>query len=685
MQFLAHPRKLRFLAVCLAFVAHSFAAGEDQLGDRFTLRDVFDLEFASDPQISPDGTQVVYVRNFMDIMTDRQRSNLWIVDREGNNHRPLTNGTQSDGSPRWSSDGTRVAYVSNIDGQAQLYVRWMDSGQVARLTGLTAAPAGLQWSPDGNWLSFVMPVLQLAKPFAELPAKPKGAEWADAPQVIDRMIYRFDGQGYLPNSYRHVFVVPADGGTPRQLTRGDFHHDPPVWTPDGQSLLFSANRNPDWEHQPRDSNIFAVAVETGELTQLTDRDGPDESPVISPDGQTIAWLGFDDHRQGYQITQLSVMDRDGSNQRLLSAGMDHSLASPAWSSDGQSLYVQYDDHGATRIGRLTLDGGFTPLVDDVGGVTIGRPYASGSYSVATTGAVAYTVSRPDRPADVAVLEGTEARRLTNLNEDLLAHKPLGEVSELSVKSSMDDRAIQAWVVRPPKFDPARQYPLILEIHGGPFANYGPRFSAEMQLYAAAGYVVLFVNPRGSTGYGEEFGNLIHHAYPGDDFHDLMSAVDAAIAAGSIDEDQLYVTGGSGGGVLSAWIVGHTDRFRAAVVVKPVINWYSFVLTADAYNFFYLYWFPGFPWEHADHYLERSPLAHVGNVKTPTMLITGEEDYRTPISESEQFYQALKLRRVDTMLVRMPGASHNIAARPSQMMAKVAHVLEWFERHHDNEE
>jgi len=236
------------------------------------------------------------------------------------------------------------------------------------------------------------------------------------------------------------------------------------------------------------------------------------------------------------------------------------------------------------------------------------------------------------------------------------------------------------VITPPGFDPARKYPLVLEIHGGPFAAYGPTFAAEQQLYAAAGYVVLYVNPRGSTGYGREFGNAIHHAYPGHDYDDLVSAVDAMLARGYVDPSRLFVTGGSGGGVLTAWIVGKTDRFRAAVVQKPVINWTSFVLTADRYNFFWKYWFGGYPWDQPEEYARRSPLSLVGNVTTPTMVLTGEEDYRTPMSESEQYYQALRLRKVPTALVRVPGAGHGLDNRPSQLATKVAHVLAWFERH-----
>jgi acylaminoacyl-peptidase len=254
------------------------------------------------------------------------------------------------------------------------------------------------------------------------------------------------------------------------------------------------------------------------------------------------------------------------------------------------------------------------------------------------------------------------------------------VEEIWYESSYDGRRIQGWIVTPPEFSPSRKYPLLLEIHGGPFANYGARFSTEIQLYAAAGYVVLYTNPRGSTSYGEEFGNLIHHAYPGYDYDDLMSGVDAVLERGYIDEENMFVTGGSGGGVLTSWIVGKTSRFKAAVAAKPVINWYSWALTADSYNFFYKYWFPGLPWDEPENYMKRSPLTYVGNVTTPTMLLTGEVDYRTPISESEQFYQALKLRKVDAALVRIPGASHGIASRPSNLIAKVAHILKWFAKY-----
>jgi dipeptidyl aminopeptidase/acylaminoacyl peptidase len=501
--------------------------------------------------------------------------------------------------------------------------------------------------------------------------------------VIDTVTYRADGAGYLESGFTHVFVVSSEGGTPRQLTDGKFNDDGPLsFTPDGRKIVFSANRGPDWELDPTESEVFTVDVATRALVQLTTRDGPDNNPAVSPDGRKILYTGFDDKLQGYQVTHLYVMDIDGKNSREVAGTFDRDVATPKWAADSRNVYFSYDDRGVTKIGIAGLDGKIRTVADGIGGTDLGRPYTSGNYSLARNGRVAFTHNTPQRPADVATATpGGVTKVLTALNDDLFGNKTLGEVRELKWKSSKDQREIEGWVITPPDYDPAKKYPLILEIHGGPFAAYGPNYATELQLYAAAGFVVLYCNPRGSTSYGGEFGNLIHHAYPGDDYFDLMSGVDTVIAEGHVDPANLFVTGGSGGGVLTAWIVGNTDRFRAAVVAKPVINWSSFVLTSDANNFFYKYWFGAQPWEQPEQYWKRSPLSLVGNVKTPTMLITGESDYRTPIEESEQYYQALKLRKIDTAMVRIPEASHGgMVARPSNLIAKVDNILGWFNRY-----
>jgi dipeptidyl aminopeptidase/acylaminoacyl peptidase len=665
----------------LAFLMLSATAASAAAPRTFQPMDVFDLQWAADPQVAPDGRQVAYVRMRGDVMKDAFTGDLWLVGTDGSGHEPLASGAAS---PRWSPDGTRLAYVAGERGKAQIFVRWMDSGATTQVTRVVEKPSTLTWSPDGHTLAFTMPVASKAESFVKPLPKPAGAEWAAPPRVIESLVYREDGEGYLPDAREQVFVVSADGGAPRQLTDGPYDHEGPLaWTPDGRQLLVSANRQPDGDYDPANSEIHSIRVSDGSLTTLTSRKGPDQWPVVSPDGRWIAYLGYDDRYQGYQNTLLSVLATDGGGApRIVSAGLDRSVEQPVWAPGNREIVVSYVDQGRVRLAAIGLDGRLRQLADDVGGLATGRPYTSGQYSVSRAGLVAYTTAGPDRLADVAVvpIKGGTSRRITNLSGDLLAHRELGRLEEFWVPSSFDGTRIQAWVITPPGFDPARKYPLLLEIHGGPFLAYGPTFAAELQLYAAAGYVVLYVNPRGSTGYGEAFGNAIHHAYPGNDYADLMSAVDAVVARGYVDPGRLFVTGGSGGGVLTAWIVGSTDRFRAAVVQKPVINWTSFVLTADRYNFFWRYWFSGYPWDVPEEYARRSPLSLVGKVSTPTMVLTGEEDYRTPISESEQYYQALKLRQVPSALVRVPGAGHGLDRRPSQLATKVAHVLAWFERY-----
>jgi acylaminoacyl-peptidase len=673
-------------AALLALLLAPLAQAAEPVPDPRILqpRDVFDLEWADNPALSPDGARIVYQRNHYDIMKDRRRSHLWLLDADGSRHRPLTSGQGSDGEATWSPNGDRIAWVSARDGSAQIWVRWMDSGQTAVLSQLTEGPAGLSWSPDGRTLAFTMRVPADTRPLAKLPAKPKGAEWAPDVKVIDTVGYRADGAGYVDPGFNHVFVLPAEGGSPRQVTQGEFQHDgAPIWSRDGQSLYVVTNYDKDWQYAPADSEIYRVDVDTGTHTALTTRDGLDASPDLSPDGKQIAYVGWDDKKLGYHQAHLYILDIASGESRALTDDFDADVSAPRWSGDGRGVYFGYEHHGEGRLAYIAASGGkIEEVAGDFDGTAMGRPYGGGNYSAAGS-RVAYTRGTVDRPSDIAVVSrGGKSRVLTDLNRDSLARKRLGAVEELWVKSSADGMDVQGWIVKPPHFVEGRKYPLLLEIHGGPYQNYGPRFAPETQLYASAGYVVLYVNPRGSTSYGQKFADQIQHDYPSKDYDDLMTAVDATIAKGYVDESRLYVTGGSGGGVLTAWIVGHTDRFRAAVVAKPVINWTSFVLTADAYPFFTQYWFAAPPWAEGaqENYWKRSPLAYVGNVKTPTMLITGESDHRTPISETEQYYQALKLLRIDTAMVRIPGASHGINLRPSHMLAQVLNTLGWFERY-----
>jgi len=652
-----------------------------QPSEKLELLDIFNMEYISDPQISPDGKHVIYTRNFKDVMTDKNYSNLWISDFNGKTQRPLTSGNQNDYAPRWSHDGSRVVYLSNhTDDKVKLYLMWMDTKQTVALTNTNTAPKNVSWSYDDQSLVFTQFVAKPKPSLVKMPDKPAGASWNEPPVYIDDMTYRADGQGYLKPGNVQIFSLSVDGGTPRQLTDSEHDHQSPSWSKDNRSIYFTANRHENHEFEPLNSEIYQLKLDDLSVSALTNRFGPDTNAQLSPNGQLIAYIGFDDTFQGHTVRDLYVMDHDGKNAQVISKELDRSIQSMAWASDSKGLYIQYTDHGDGQLALINLTGKVKSVASQLGGLSLGRPYNAAAFSVSNNGRVAYTLGGPEHPAELAVSENNKSRRLTRVNDDLFDYKKLGKVTEMRWVSSVDQREVQGWLVTPPDFDPNKKYPLILEIHGGPFASYGSVFSTEVQLFAAAGYVVLYTNPRGSTGYGQEFANLIHHDYPNNDYYDLMSGVDAAIEKGFVDENNLYVTGGSGGGVLTAWIIGKTDRFKAAVVAKPVINWTSFVLYADNPGFFYKYWFASKPWEDAENYLKRSPLSYVGHVKTPTMLLTGEKDFRTPIAESEQFYAALKLQKVESAMVRIPGSGHGIANRPSNLVAKVASILAWFEKY-----
>jgi dipeptidyl aminopeptidase/acylaminoacyl peptidase len=649
----------------------------------FVPHDLFDLQYAADPQLRSDGREIAYVRVGYDAMADRSRRSIWMIDVQSGAQRPLGVGTASQSSPRYSPGGDRLAYVSaDENGHPQLWVRWLASGASAKAADLPAAPGSIAWSPDGRQIAFAMLVASLPASLGAPMPRPEGAKWAEPLKIITRLHYREDGEGYLKPGYRQLFVVAADGGAARQLTFGDFDASGPIsWTPDGRTLIFASGREKDAELDPQATRVWALDLAGGGLTALTSQHGPSSDPAISPDGRLIAWVGFEDRGRGYENAQLWVMNRDASGLRSLTPSLDRSVSSPQWAADGRSIFVSYGDRGVTKVGRIDLAGRLQTVAEGLGGSEPDRPYNGGAYSAGAAGAVAFTLGDAGHPADIGLARQGEVRRLTDLNAGLFAGKTLARVDPLPVISIYDKRPIDAWIMTPPGFDPARKYPLILEIHGGPFAAYGPSFASELQLYAAAGYVVVYANPRGSTSYGEAFANLIDKNYPSQDYDDLMSVVDAAIARGGVDANNLFVTGGSGGGLLTAWIVGKTDRFRAAAAQKPVIDWTSEVLTVDVYAFMARYWFGKMPWEDPEFYWRRSPLSLVGNIKTPTLVMVGEDDHRTPPSEAEQFFQALQLRQVPTVLVRVPGASHEgLADRPSQEAAEAAAILAWFGRY-----
>ncbi|MDZ7807136.1 MAG: S9 family peptidase [Gracilimonas sp.] len=677
--------KRHFLLTFAVILFTGFSFTHAQVDDSyFDYMDIFDLQMVANPEISPDGNTIIYQRHQFDVMTDRRMVNLWSIGFNGEDHVPLTSGKSGYGNVTWSPDGKKIAYTSSEEGSNQIFVRWMDSGISASLTNLTESPGNLSWSPDGSMILFSKFVpASSSQSIATLPSPPEGAEWEKPAQVIDDVVYRRDGGGYVEKGYNHIFVISADGGSPRQLTNGDYDHGSASWAPDGKHIIFTVDRTGNAELDPNNEQIYEMNVETGEISQITDKRGPHSNPKISPDGNLIAYTGYKDEFVGYQLTDLYIMNRDGSNLRKISDNVEQDISSINWASDSRSIFFGYTEEGDSKVGNIKLNGDYTTVVESLSSATIGRPYSGGSYTVANNGRVAYSVGSPTKPAELGVAHfptRMAPQTLTSLNEQFLKANKMGEVEEFWVDSSVDDFKVQGWIITPPDFDPDKKYPMILEIHGGPYSSYGPQFTPELQLMASRGYVVVYTNPRGSTSYGKEFASYINLNYPSEDYNDLMDATDHVIGQGYIDEDNLFITGGSGGGVLTAWSIGMTDRFAASVVAKPVINWYSFALTADGAAFYSKYWFSKRPWEDPEQYLERSPISLVGNVTTPTMLLTGEQDYRTPMSETEQYYAALKIQDIDAVMVRIQGSGHGIAGKPSNLIRKVGYIVGWFDKY-----
>jgi acylaminoacyl-peptidase len=643
--------------------------------------DVFDLEYVSNTQISSNGEKVLYQRNFNDIMTDESFSNIWLINYDGTNNRPITTGNFKDNSPKWSNKGDKFIFKSNREGKSQIFLYDLNNNSIQKLTNYQYSIESIQWSPDDNYILFSSFIDSERDTLIEMPDKPKGAKWNDPPVEISDLNYRYDSSGFRKPGEVQFFTIPINGGTPRQISniKPEKRAGQGVWL-GNDKIIFSANLNEDSDYNTNNSEIYVLNLDSGEHKALTSRNGPDYSPKVSHDNSIIAYLGYDDEYLGYQQNSIYIMNSDGSDKYKIQLDIDRNISNIYWSGDNKKIFFQFDDKGVTRIASTTLDGKFKKEVDEVGGLSFSRPYSGGFFSLSKNNRYSFTYGTAYNPADLAVGFRGSKKRLTNLNKDLFDYKKLGNVEEIWYESSHDGKMIHGWVVKPPNFDKSKKYPLILEIHGGPHTNYGFHFSSEVQLFASKGYVVLYTNPRGSTSYGKEFANLIHHNYPSQDYDDLISGVDFVIEKGYIDESNLFVTGGSGGGVLTSWIVGKTDRFTAAVVAKPVINWYSFVLYADNIGYFYKYWFKDFPWDDPQSYLKRSPISYVGNVKTPTMVLTGEKDYRTPMAESEQFYAGLKLNKVETMLVRIPNANHGIASKPSNLIAKVNAIIAWFEKY-----
>ncbi|MGH7541978.1 MAG: S9 family peptidase [Gemmatimonadota bacterium] len=651
--------------------------------------DFLDLEPVGSPELSPDGSEIIYARSHVNRIEDSWDSELWIMNADGSRNRFLTEGS----SPRWSPDGTRIAYLAEGEPKGtQVFVRWMDAeGATSQITRVTESPSSIEWSPDGRSIAFVMLVPEKESWSIDMPGAPEGAEWTQAPRMITKTHYRQDRRGFMEEGFTHLFVVPADGGTPRQLTRGDWNVGARFsglafgagidWTPDGAEILFDGLMEESPELDGFGQNyIYAVDVESGEVRQVVSEKGNWLGPVVSPDGSHVAFTGYPFTLQTYTTSELYVAPVAGGAPTKISGDLDRDAGDLRWAPDGEGVYFTAGDRGTQNVHFAAADGsGVRP-------VTEGTHMLSLS-SLSSGGLAVGTVTSPQHPGDVVRLDLGAARdgsgtaaltTLTDVNADILARKELGVVEEIWYESTGGTR-VQGWIVKPPDFDESRDYPLILHIHGGPHGMYDVSFSWPYQTFASNGYVVLYTNPRGSTGYGTAFGNAIDDAYPSVDHEDLMAGVDALLARGYVDPNRLYVTGCSGGGVLSSWAIGHTDRFAAAAVRCPVVNWISFAGTADVVQWGY-HRFDGYFWDDPTKWLEHSPIMHVGNVTTPTLLMTGELDLRTPMSQTEEYYAALKVLGVEAVMLRFYDEYHGTTSKPSNAMRTQLYLMDWFGKH-----
>jgi acylaminoacyl-peptidase len=646
--------------------------------------DVFAFRHADDPQIAPDASRVVHVLVRRDATDDRRHATLMLSrDRATWTEIP---GSEGAAAPRWAPDSRRLAFLRRSGAQRQLVIHDTDADREIVLLDSTAAMREVAWSPDGTRLAFQMLVELPALPWLTLPTPPEGAEWAPAYRTTDKLLWRHDTIGDMPHAAYQTFVIDVAGGPPRQLTDGiwfsGFTHPPGLtWTHDGRELVLAATRSQDWDRAANDLDIFAVRVADGAVRQLTARPGPTAWPALSPDGAWLAFTGVEGPRVSFQTRRLYLMPMAGGEPRELLPGFDRSIDMVAWDGAQAALLVVYVEHGRRIIARVGLDGAHQVLADDVGGAGIEMPYANGGFSAAEDGTIAFIRTAIDHPGDIAIFSGNAVTMCTDLHADLATAVGGFAGAETIWVTARDGARVQSWLIRPAHVPTGEQIPLILSIHGGPFAQFGERFSIKHQMMAAAGYAVLYVNPRGSTGYGEAFAHALHDAFPGPDYDDLIDTLDVVAARPDIDAEQLFITGISGGGVLTLWAVTHTDRFRAAVSIKPVVNWESWTLTADIGPSIGPVWLGGaLPWTDHARLRARSPLAYAADAKTPTMLIAGDADHRTPASEAQQMYAALKMVGVEAALVRAPEVSHSSSVlRPSHFAAEVTCTLAWFAR------
>jgi dipeptidyl aminopeptidase/acylaminoacyl peptidase len=698
---MANGRRLSCLvAFCsLVCVGLSLVAAEKR---PISETDLYSFQWIANPKISPDGSQIVYVHATVNAKHDGYDTSLWIIPATGGAARQLTSGPR-DSSAQWSPDGAMIAFVRSPekDGKpqpAQIYLLPMSGGEARPLTEIPKGASGPIWSPDGRVIAFSSSTIP-----ADFDKKKDNEEKSDV-RVITKAIYRENGAGYLdPDRPDHIWTVDipklaGDAQKAKQITSGKFSENDIMWSRDGSQIYFTSQRVPEPYYQTPHTDLYVAKATGGEITKVAGLDGYIEQLSLSPDGTQIAFagsieVGKDGAERSYSQPDLFVTSvRPGSTPKNLTANYDYDIAAgiggdqapprgsgpskPFWSKDGKYIFIVAAEEGRSNLKRIDAENGKV------------EPLTTGDHDLFAYNATpdgskaAILLSTPTNIGDLYIVDvgSREMRRLTKINDELFSNLNLTEPVMIWCKS-FDGKRIQAWVQRPPDFQEGKKYPLILNIHGGPHAAYGYTFDHEIQWMAAKGYVVLYPNPRGSTTYGQEFGNIIQFHYPGDDFKDLMAGVDDLIARGWLDTDKLGVTGGSGGGLLTNWVIGHTQRFKAAVAQRDIADWSDFWYTAD-FTLFTPNWFRGAPWEQEADFKERSPITYITKITTPLMLIEGEADYRTPpAAGGEQMFRALKYRKIPTVMIRFPAESHELSRSgvPKHRVERLQHIVAWFDK------
>ncbi len=666
--------------------------------------DLFRVAIVGDPQASPDGAMVAYVVTRLDKDADDYRSAIWVAPVKGGEPRQLTGGAARDSSPRWSPDGSTIAFVSNrpphlprpkgddeegakddppVKALPQVWTIPLGGGEARQVTNQKEGASSPCWSPDGRAIAFLSAVG--TKDDRDRPNRPEPV--ADE-RVIDLIRYRHDGSGFVAGSYEHLWTIPATGGEAKQLTFGEVDDDQPAWSPDGRMIAFVSNRT-DGRELNTVSAIYAVPAAGGDVRALAEADAAFDSPAWSPDGTRLAFLGNAGANESGRISRVWTVPAAGGEPTCLTGGIDRSFADegmsdlftgsdtrPVWAADGSAIFALASERGSVHVHRIDAETG------EAAAITSGeRRIAALSLAGDRLAILAGDTAHPFE-ISTCTLEGASERPLTAHNAAFLAEVALAHAEEIAFRSAAGDRDLQGWLLKPPGFDPGVTYPMIVQIHGGPHAMYGNGPFHEMQLMAARGYGVLFTNPRGSAGYGEEFATCTRANWGEADMPDIMGAVDAVLALGFVDPGRIGVTGGSYGGYLTNWIVGHTNRFRAAVTQRCVSNFHSMYGTSDIGFDFGEVEFGGQPWADAENLLKHSPISYVDRIETPLLIIHNEGDLRCPIEQAEQLFVGLKRLGKETRFVRIPEEDHNLSrsGKPSRRLARLHHLVGWFDAH-----